>query len=91
MHVVLALATTLCDLTLKPTPSPLCTFIQGFYRWSINAFAFARNATRQYRNTIPKFDEPVISMDIPEAVAPHRVAVVGEALFVHGQVSVAAV
>ena len=62
--------------------------LAGFYRWSINAFAFARNATAPYNSPIPKFDEPTISMSVPEELEPHRVAIVGESLFVHGQVLV---
>jgi hypothetical protein len=58
----------------------------GYYRWSINAFAYARNATALYDLPIPKFDEPAISMSVPERLAPHRVAIVGESLFVHSQV-----
>jgi hypothetical protein len=58
----------------------------GYYRWSINAFSYLRNVTKAHTVKIPKFDEPAIGMDWPMNVAPHRVAVVGESLFVHGQV-----
>jgi hypothetical protein len=56
-------------------------------RWSINAFSYLRNVTKKYRWPIPKFDEPAIGIDWPTYLAPHRVGVVGESLFVHCQVS----
>ena len=49
---------------------------QGFYRWSINAFAYLPNATRQHSKYVPKFDEPFISMEWPLELAPHRAAVI---------------
>ena len=61
--------------------------LYGFYRWSINAFAYLRNVTARYNARTPKFDEPTVSIGWVGAIAPHRVAIVGESLFVHCQVS----
>ena len=58
----------------------------GFYRWSINAFSFLRNTSAQYGKPMPSFDEPAISVGWVGAIAPHRVGIVGESLFVHCQV-----
>jgi hypothetical protein len=60
--------------------------LYGFYRWSINAFSFVKNVTAQYSTRTPKFDEPTVSIGWVGAIAPHRVAIVGESLFVHCQV-----
>ena len=60
--------------------------VDGFYRWSINAFSYLRNVTKEFKRRIPKFDEPFISIDWPQYLAPNRVAVAGETLFVHCQV-----
>ena len=60
--------------------------VNGFYRWSINAFSFMRNVTIKYGKNVPSFDEPAISVGWPNRIAPHRVGIVGEALFVHSQV-----
>ena len=65
--------------------------VEGYYRWSINAFVFLRNVTQKHKVPVPKFDEPAVGMDWPNNIAPHRVGVVGESLFVHGQVGVSAV
>jgi hypothetical protein len=59
----------------------------GYYRWSINAFAYLRNVTWAHKQWVPKFDEPFISMNWAQDLAPHRAAVVGESLFVHCQVT----
>ena len=96
MHICVkgVLLTTKCTSSLRAATTYVrnmncCVRLHaGFYRWSINAFAFARNATAPYKNPIPKFDEPAISMSVPEELEPHRVAIVGESLFVHGQVLV---
>ena len=58
----------------------------GFPRWSINAFVFTRNVSQKLGRPVVDFDEPVVSMDWPALIAPHRVGMVGEALFVHCQV-----
>jgi hypothetical protein len=58
----------------------------GFYRWAINVFTFLRNVTVHYGTRTPSFDEPAISMGWPMRIAPHRVGMVGESLFVHCQV-----
>jgi hypothetical protein len=58
----------------------------GYYRWSINAFAYLRNVTAPHKKWVPVFDEPFISMDWARDLAPHRVGLVGESLFVHCQV-----
>jgi hypothetical protein len=58
----------------------------GYYRWAINAISFLHNVTSKFSKPIPKFDEPVISMGWASELAPHRVGIVGESLFVHCQV-----
>lgn len=58
---------------------------EGYYRWNINAFAWTRNRTSEYKGTIPAFDEPVISMWWSGRITPGRAGMVGEALFVHAQ------
>ena len=75
-----------CQCKVPQPGMKLCA--RGFPRWSINAFAFTRNVSQQYPFRIPNFDEPDVSMGWPEWIAPHRVAIVGETLFVHSQVSV---
>jgi hypothetical protein len=35
---------------------------EGWYRWSINAFAYLKNATRVQKGKVPKFDEPFIGV-----------------------------
>jgi hypothetical protein len=61
--------------------------LAGYYRWSINAFSYLRNVTAPHKKWVPVFDEPFISMDWARDLAPHRVGLVGESLFVHCQVS----
>ncbi len=61
--------------------------VAGYYRWSINAFSYLRNVTAPHKKWVPVFDEPFISMDWARDLAPHRVGLVGESLFVHCQVS----
>jgi hypothetical protein len=57
----------------------------GYYRWGINALAFTRNVSKQYKWGTPAFDEPAVTVEWPRFVAPHRVGLIGEALFVHVQ------
>ena len=68
----------------KPQPAlDMCT--NGFYRWSINAFAWTKGSVTQKR-PVPKFDEPEIGIGWVMTSSQKRVAVVGESLFVHCQV-----
>jgi hypothetical protein len=60
--------------------------LSGFYRWSINAIAFARNVSAKFTRRIPRFDEPAISIGWPSRLQPHRAGIVGDSLFVHTQV-----
>ena len=59
----------------------------GYYRWAINVFTFTRNVSAQFGPKTPSFDEPAVSIGWPMRIAPHRVGMVGESLFVHCQVS----
>jgi hypothetical protein len=45
------------------------------------------NTTMSYLRKIGAFDEPAIGIGWPAVIAPHRVGIVGESLFVHSQVS----
>ena len=68
-------------------PQPHLKFCTaGFPRWTINAITFTRNVSARFGSPIPPFDEPVVSIGWPRRIPPHRVGMVGEALFVHGQV-----
>ena len=58
----------------------------GYYRWAINAFTYLHNVTMKGGQPVPEFDEPAISVGWPKDIAPHRVGIVGESLFVHMQV-----
>ncbi len=82
-----------CSLYNNSDRSVHCIFVvctalycAGYYRWSINAFAYLRNVTAPHKKWVPVFDEPFISMDWARDLAPHRVGLVGESLFVHCQV-----
>ena len=44
------------------------------------------NTTATARRYMVPFDEPIVGMSWPAFVAPHRVGMVGESLFVHCQV-----
>ena len=69
-------------------PQPAMDFCSnGFYRWSINAIAWTHNTSSLFGSKVPSFDEPAVSMGWTKRIAPHRVGIVGETLFVHGQVS----
>ncbi len=58
----------------------------GYYRWSINAFSWHRQRIGHSSDSVPSFDEPYIGMRWVAEVAPHRVGMLGETLFVHCQV-----
>jgi hypothetical protein len=59
---------------------------EGFYRWAVNVFAYLREPTLKLGYKMPPFDEPVISVGWTRVIPPHRVAIVGESLFVHYEV-----
>lgn len=68
-------------------PQPVMEYhVDGFYRWSINVIGWLHNTSRKLGRDMARFDEPVISMEWPRAIAPHRAGIVGESLFVHFQV-----
>jgi hypothetical protein len=67
-------------------PQPSMDFCRdGFYRWSINAIAWTHNVSSQFGRSVPKFDEPAVSLGWTKTIGPHRSAMVGESLFVHCQ------
>jgi hypothetical protein len=68
-------------------PQPSMDYCKdGFYRWSINAIAWTHNVSSQFGRSVPKFDEPAVSLGWTKTIGPHRVGMVGESLFVHSQV-----
>ena len=67
-----------------PQPQVGMCNAHGYYRWNINAIAWTFNKSTPIATS---FNEPFISMEWPNAVAPHRSAIVGESLFVHCQVA----
>lgn len=65
--------------------SPRVPFADAVDRWSINAISWLHETSDKFGEPVPNFDEPFVSLGWPARIAPHRVGMVGEALFVHMQ------